>query len=122
MSTFRDLLAEGEAVPTEGWDFSWFTGRATEQRPSWGYARLLADRAARSEALLDVQTGGGEVLATVPLAPPVVAATESWAPNLEIARRNLEPFGATVVRAEDTADLPFPDGRFDLVVEAGIRW
>ncbi|WP_431961330.1 class I SAM-dependent methyltransferase [Actinacidiphila sp. bgisy160] len=116
MSTFQDLLAEGEAVPTEGWDFSWFTGRATEQRPSWGYARLLAERAARSEAVLDIQTGGGEVLATVPTAPPVVAATESWAPNLEIARRNLAPLGATVVEAEDTADLPFPDGHFDLVV------
>ncbi|MFF7215246.1 class I SAM-dependent methyltransferase [Streptomyces sp. NPDC008238] len=116
MSAFRDLLAEGEAVPTEGWDFSWFTGRATEQRPSWGYARLLAERAARAAAVLDIQTGGGEVLATVPTAPPVVAATESWPPNLEIARRNLAPFGATVVEAGDSADLPFPEGRFDLVV------
>ncbi|MDX2816709.1 class I SAM-dependent methyltransferase [Streptomyces sp. PA03-5A] len=116
MSTFQDLLAEGEAVPTEGWDFAWFTGRATEERPSWGYSGLLAERTARAEAVLDIQTGGGEVLATVPTAPPVVAATESWAPNLEIARRNLAPFGATVVEADDTADLPFPDGHFDLVV------
>jgi hypothetical protein len=33
--TFDELVAEGEAVPTEGWDFSWFDGRATEERPSW---------------------------------------------------------------------------------------
>ncbi|MDX3239472.1 class I SAM-dependent methyltransferase [Streptomyces sp. ME03-5709C] len=116
MSTFRELLAEGAAVPTEGWDFSWFTGRATEQRPSWGYAGLLAQRTARAAAVLDVQTGGGEVLATIPTAPAVLAATESWAPNLEIARRNLAPLGAAVVQVEDTADLPFPDGHFDLVV------
>lgn len=41
MSTGREfdaLLAEGEAVPLDGWDFSWFTGRATEERPPWGYA------------------------------------------------------------------------------------
>ncbi|WP_431953961.1 class I SAM-dependent methyltransferase [Actinacidiphila sp. bgisy167] len=116
MSTLRDLLAEGEAVPTEGWDFSWFTGRATEERPSWGYAGLLAERTAKASAVLDIQTGGGEVLASVPTVPSMVAATESWAPNLEIARRNLAPLGATVVQVEDTADLPFPDGHFDLVV------
>ncbi|GGX85157.1 methyltransferase type 11 [Streptomyces minutiscleroticus] len=116
MADFEDLLAEGEAVPTEGWDFSWFDGRASEQRPSWGYARLLAERMRRAEAVLDVQTGGGEVLASVPVAPPVVAATESWPPNLEIARRNLARFGAVVVEVADAAGLPFASDRFDLVV------
>jgi SAM-dependent methyltransferase len=116
MPRFEDLVAEGEAVPTEGWDFSWFAGRATEQRPSWGYAKLLADRMSRAEAALDIQTGGGEALASVPVAPPVVAATESWQPNLEIARRNLAKFHATVVEVEDAADLPFPPDHFDLVV------
>lgn len=125
MSTFEDLLAEGEAVPTQGWDFSWFAGRATEQRPSWRYAELLADRMSKAEAALDIQTGGGEVLASVPAAPPVLAATESWPPNLEIARRNLARFGATVVQAGDAADLPFPSAHFDLVVSrhpVTTRW
>lgn len=56
---FEDLLAEGVAVPTEGWDFSWFEGRATEERPSWGYAVALADRLAAANAALDIQTGEG---------------------------------------------------------------
>ncbi|MFJ1869395.1 methyltransferase domain-containing protein [Streptomyces sp. NPDC088097] len=116
MTRFEDLVAEGEAVPTEGWDFSWFAGRATEQRPSWGYARLLADRMSKAEAALDIQTGGGEVLASVPVAPPVLTATESWRPNLEIARRSLAKFNGTVVEAGDTDDLPFPSDHFDLVV------
>jgi len=59
--TFEELLAEGDAVPVEGWDFSWFEGRATEERPSWGYSRLLAERMAGATAALDVQTGGGAV-------------------------------------------------------------
>ncbi|GAA1274784.1 class I SAM-dependent methyltransferase [Saccharothrix xinjiangensis] len=125
MPTFDELVAEGESVPTEGWDFSWFDGRATEQRPSWGYSGLLAGRMARARAALDVQTGGGEVLASVPTAPPVLAATESWPPNLAIARRNLAGLGATVVQVEDTADLPFPDDHFDLVVSrhpVTTRW
>lgn len=37
--SFDDLLAEGSAVPVAGWDFSWFDGRASEERPPWGYAR-----------------------------------------------------------------------------------
>ncbi|MER5973769.1 methyltransferase domain-containing protein [Streptomyces sp. NPDC002055] len=115
-SQFETLIAEGAAVPTEGWDFSWFTGRATEQRPSWAYARLLADRAATAAAVLDIQTGGGEVLASVPVAPPVVAATESWPPNVDIARRHLARFGATVAEVDDRAGLPFPSDHFDLVV------
>ncbi|MFJ7292063.1 class I SAM-dependent methyltransferase [Streptomyces collinus] len=61
-TTFEDLVAEGASVPTDGWDFSWFEGRATEARPSWGYAVSMAERLGRASAVLDVQTGGGEVL------------------------------------------------------------
>jgi hypothetical protein len=64
-ATAAELIAEGEAVPVAGWDFSWFDGRATEERPAWGYARLMAGRIARARAGLDVQTGGGEVLAGI---------------------------------------------------------
>jgi hypothetical protein len=60
--TFEDLVAEGVAVPTEGWDFSWSEGRATEAGISWGHARAAGGRPARAGAALDIQTGGGEVL------------------------------------------------------------
>jgi SAM-dependent methyltransferase len=116
MSRFDDLVTEGSSVPTEGWDFSWFEGRATEQRPSWGYARLLGERMERAEAALDVQTGGGEVTATVHRAPPLLVATEAWPPNVAIARRTLAPLGGKVVRVGESDGLPFRDGVFDLVV------
>jgi SAM-dependent methyltransferase len=114
--TFEQLIAEGESVPVEGWDFSWFDGRATEERPRWGYSRLLAGRMARAAAGLDIQTGGGEVLAQIPQPPPVLVATESWPPNVAVARRNLRPLGAAVVVADDESDLPFRGGSFDLAV------
>jgi SAM-dependent methyltransferase len=113
---FEALVAEGAAVPVEGWDFSWFAGRATEERPPWGYSRLMAGRMAAASAALDVQTGGGEVLATVTRPPAVLHATESWPPNIEVARRNLAPLGATVTEVADDAPLPFGDETFDLVV------
>ena len=75
-------------MPTEGWDFSWFAGRASEERPPWGYARQLGERMSAlagrpGAAALDLQTGGGEVLASVPAAPPVLVATECWPPNID---------------------------------------
>jgi SAM-dependent methyltransferase len=118
--TLAEQIAEGDAVPVEGWDFSWFDGRATEERPSWGYQRLIAERLGTARAALDIQTGGGEVTAgalrTAARTPEVVAATESWPPNVEIARRNLAPFGGTVAEIADDADLPFASAAFDLVV------
>jgi SAM-dependent methyltransferase len=131
MSRFEDLVAEGEAVPVAGWDFSWFEGRATEERPPWGYAAMLGARMAAlarvpGAAALDLQTGGGEVLASVPAAPPVLVATESWPPNVEVAQRNLARLGARVVAmADELDDLPFENGSFDLVVSrhpVGVRW
>ncbi|MGY0018357.1 class I SAM-dependent methyltransferase [Streptomyces sp. YJ-C3] len=113
--SFDELVAEAVAAPTEGWDFSWFVGRATEQRPSWGYARAMGERLARAEAALDLQTGGGEVLNQAPELPPLIAATEGWPPNVAKATRLLAPRGVVVVASPEDAPLPFADAAFDLV-------
>ncbi|RKT08761.1 methyltransferase family protein [Streptomyces sp. 1114.5] len=136
MRTFEELIAEAEAVSVDGWDFSWLDGRATEERPSWGYQRLLAERLGAATSALDIQTGGGEVLAgALRLAeargqaggahghaegaqgrrPTVLAATESWPPNLARATRLLNPLGAVVVADPDEPPLPFADEAFELV-------
>ncbi|WBB81163.1 methyltransferase domain-containing protein [Micromonospora sp. WMMD882] len=112
---FDDLVAEAAAVPVQGWDFAWLTGRASEERPPWGYSGLLADRMARADAALDVDTGGGEVLAGVPRPPRLLVATEAWPPNVPLARRTLRRVGATVVAVADRPPLPFRAAAFDLV-------
>jgi SAM-dependent methyltransferase len=48
--------------------------------------------------------------------PRRLAATESWPPNVELARRALEPLGAVVAQVDDDEPLPFPAATFDLVV------
>ncbi|HEY3651888.1 MAG TPA: class I SAM-dependent methyltransferase, partial [Streptosporangiaceae bacterium] len=114
--TFEELVAEAEAVSVAGWDFSWLDGRATEQRPSWGYQRQIGERLAHVESALDIQTGGGEVLAGVPVLPPLTVATESWPPNLAKAAALLEPRGTVVVADIDEPPLPFRAGAFELVI------
>ncbi|MBS4729575.1 methyltransferase domain-containing protein [Mycobacterium sp. SM1] len=113
--TFDDLVAEAAAAPVEGWDFSWLNGRATEQRPTWGYQRLMSRRLAGVSAALDIQTGGGEVLAGAEKFPPTMAATESYPPNAALATRRLHPRGAVVVVTRDEPPLPFASEAFDLV-------
>ncbi|MFI2238076.1 class I SAM-dependent methyltransferase [Streptomyces chrestomyceticus] len=123
--TFDDLVAEAESVSVEGWDFSWLDGRATEQRPSWRYQRRLGERLADARAALDIQTGGGEVLAGAGPLPPVMAATESWPPNVAKATALLHPLGAVVVADPDEPPLPFADAAFDLVTSrhpATVWW
>ena len=44
MRSFDDLVAEAASADVTGWGFGWLDGRATEQRPAWGYSRLLAAR------------------------------------------------------------------------------
>ena len=109
-------MAEAESVSVDGWDFSWLDGRATEQRPSWGYQRLMGDRMAQSATALDIETGGGEVLAGVPKLAARTAATEAWPPNLARAAQLLHPRGVAVVGDADEPPLPFAAGVFDLVV------
>lgn len=113
---FASLVAEAATASVDGWDFSWLDGRATEERPPWGYARAMADRLGRATAALDVQTGGGEVLASAPKLPRLTVATESWPPNVARATALLHPRGAAVVADADEPPLPFGDDAFDLVV------
>ncbi|WP_405648029.1 class I SAM-dependent methyltransferase [Streptomyces sp. NBC_00019] len=120
--SYEALVAEGASVPTEGWDFSWFEGRASEARPSWGYAVAKAGRLSRATAALDVQTGGGEVLdfalgkaAEGSKVPRLVVATEGWPPNVAKATALLRPHGVAVVASPEDAPLPFADAAFDLV-------
>ncbi|GII53556.1 methyltransferase type 11 [Planotetraspora thailandica] len=109
-------MADAESVPVEGWDFSWLNGRATEERPSWRYSRLLAERMPHVSSALDIQTGGGEVLAGVPWLPSVTVATESWPPNIVRASQRLRPRGVPVIADDGGVRLPFGDDAFDLVI------
>jgi SAM-dependent methyltransferase len=127
--SFERFLVEAAAEPVEGWDFSWFEGRASEERPSWGYAAMLAERVAGAGSVLDIQTGGGEVYAEAieraGSVPRLVVALESWRPNLAVARRRLRRYGGAVLEFGEGTDLPFRAASFDLAASrhpTGRRW
>lgn len=115
MRDYEDLVAEASAADVSGWDFGWLDGRATEQRPPWSYARLLATRVPTASAALDIDTGGGEIVAGLPRLATRMCVTESWLPNLARARELLEPRGVDVIATDPGEPLPFADATFDLV-------
>jgi SAM-dependent methyltransferase len=122
---FDELVTEAEAVDVTGWGFEWLDGRATEERPSWGYQRLMGQRLAAASAALDIDTGGGEVLAGAETFPPTMAAVESWPPNAALATQLLHPRGVVVVATDAETALPFGDEAFDLVTSRHpvlVRW
>jgi SAM-dependent methyltransferase len=92
-----------------GYEFAWLDGRPGE--PSWSYAELARNLIGRAGSLLDLDTGGGELLAELAPLPPHTVAVESWARNIPVARDRLAPYGVTVL-----TELPGGEDEFDLVL------
>jgi SAM-dependent methyltransferase len=115
-SEYDRLVAEAIAAPIEGWDFSWLAGRVEGSDPSWSYRELARAHLASAERVLDIDTGGGELLASLGPLSAQTWATEGWPPNIDVARRRLEPLGVTVLPAPDPDELPISDASVDLVL------
>jgi SAM-dependent methyltransferase len=123
---FEDLVSEALTAPFSGWDFSWLGPGSTAGRLPWSYRGEVARRAALTDTLLDMGTGGGEWLSRLSPRPRRTVATEAWPPNAPVAARRLRPLGVPVVQDEGAPDnmdqdgadrgrLPFRDGAFGLV-------
>jgi SAM-dependent methyltransferase len=109
--SFDQLVTEAAAADVTGWGFDWLNGRATETRPPWGYAKLLSDHLSQVGSALDIDTGGGEVLAEAAKFPPRMVVTEAWPPNAQHARELLGSRGIEVIETVEDA----PDESFELV-------
>jgi len=130
-----DLLHEAERAPFVGWDFSWLGNRLVTSSLPWDFTATVRDALGASSCALDMETGGGERLASMPRRPDCVVATEPWPPNVQVAAERLGPLGVFVVQDEGALDnvaqdesrsrgrLPFRGGAFDLVVNRhGAYW
>lgn len=128
MSTeFDSLLDEAQAHPFTGWDFSWIRDRVVSKPLPWKYSQLVIIHARDPSDMLDLGTGGGEVLAGLPYHPELTVATEAYGPNVSVAARRLHALRISVVQYEGAPDnvqqtsltsaaLPFKDSSFHLVI------
>ncbi|HEX9064148.1 MAG TPA: class I SAM-dependent methyltransferase [Streptosporangiaceae bacterium] len=129
------LISQARDAPFTGWDFSWLHGRSSTTPLPWDYAAEVTAAAAAATSMLDMGTGGGEFLATLPGRPARTVATEGWPPNVPVAAGRLHPVGVPVLHTPGAPDnmsaeaqaelagtsppagrLPFRDGALDLVI------
>jgi len=113
---FIDLIQSAETAHFSGWDFSWLEGRLIEDPLPSDYRQIVLQFLPTATALLDMGTGGGEFLASLPGVPADTQATEAYPPNIKIAKERLEPLEIRVHPLHDGEKLPLPDESFDLVI------
>ncbi|NKY98755.1 class I SAM-dependent methyltransferase [Nocardiopsis alborubida] len=118
MRDFDDLVEEAVRRPTSGWDFRFLDARMAEDPLPWSYEERAGQlvRAARAP-VLDLGTGGGELLSSLAPLPPGSRATEGWPPNLPVARRRLAALAVDVVEPGPGGILPLPSGAFGTVLD-----
>jgi SAM-dependent methyltransferase len=116
LKSYEKLVSEAESASFSGWDFSRMKGRYSEPEPPWNYGVKVKAAVKEVKTMLDMGTGGGEVLSSLGPLPSETYATECWGPNVEVARRRLEPLGVKVVKVESEEHLPFDSDFFELVV------
>jgi len=113
---YKKLVVEAQKASFSGWDFSWLNGRLIQEEPPWDYVGLVKEQIQKAQSLLDLGTGGGEILASLVPLPPETHATESYPPNQNTARDRLKPLGVEVHNTCEDDPLPFDDDNFDLVI------
>lgn len=99
-----------------GWDFSHLDGRYREQPLPWDYRTKVCDFLKPDTRLLDMDTGGGEILLSLRHPYALTSVTENYPPNLAYCRQRLEPLGIRVAAADEEGGLPFEENSFDLIL------
>lgn len=108
-----------EAVRSfEGWDFSYLddSGRWEMETLPWDYLEIVKQYVKENDDLLDMGTGGGEVLLSLEHPYNKTSVTEGYLPNYQLCKKDLEPLGITVKFVEENDLLPYPDCSFDIII------
>ncbi len=111
-----DLEAASARVGTRhGWDFT--KVKAVRDHPPWDYEDVVATVGRSASAVLDIGTGGGEVLRHLidNVGWKNVVAVDHSRPMTSVAAPNLT--GLAHVVESDSAALPFEGQSFDLILD-----
>jgi SAM-dependent methyltransferase len=113
---FDELIQDSLSIPFSGWDFSKVSNRWRSGTPSWDYPSLARRYMRGIDAMLDQDTGGGELLSSLTPLPPHTWATESYPPNIPVAVTRLEPLGVKVISSYTDEAIPLPDDYLELIL------
>ena len=112
------LKKEEECANISGWDFSHIDGKYVQfdQDLPWSYENTVKSYLQDNLKLLDIDTGGGELLLTYHHPYSMTSATESYPPSVKLCEEKLLPLGIDFHEASNYSSLPFEDDTFDIVL------
>ncbi len=105
-----------EKTMFKGWDFSHLKGKMKSQKPPWDYTKIAKQLIKKTESVLDMETGGGEIFSSLRPFPKHTVAYEGYKPNVSVAKKRLEHLGVKVVECRNPKKLPFKNEEFSLVL------
>lgn len=114
--TWLKQLFKAEQVQFSGWDFSDFASSMVETPLRWNFEALVIERLTPTSRLLDLGTGGGELLMRLAHPPAQTWVTENYPPNVALLMERLAPQGVHVHVCDGAGPLPFAPNSFDVVM------
>jgi SAM-dependent methyltransferase len=117
-NSFEILAQEAWNHGIQGWDWRFLDGRMEAEPLPWDYAVLARQRMPGTGCMLDIGTGGGELLSTLGPFPACTIATEAYPPSVGLAARTLKPYNIQVLWTDDGVSIPLPlaPGALDFVI------
>lgn len=114
--TIKYLLDE-EAHAFKGWDFSYLKGRWSSEKLPWNFNTFVKEYLKDSDNILDMGTGGGELLLSFKHPYEKTSVTEAYKPNIKLCQEILAPLGIKIYPIEqDDILINVPSDFYDIVL------
>lgn len=111
----RVLCMAEERAFFNGWNFSHLAGRWEQESLPWDFREEICAYLRPETVFLDLASGGYSFLLSLDPKPGQAFYAESDEASAAILRQRFAPYGVEVRRIIEETDLPFSDGKFDLV-------
>lgn len=110
--------SEENAAQMKGWEFSYIRDRfqSYEDALPWDYNKIVKSYLKHKDKLLDIDTGGGEVLLSFHHPYELTTVTEGFAPNVKLCEQTLGAMGIRVCQVTDYGNMPFEENAFDIII------
>ena len=112
----KELWMKEESENFTGWDFTKLNEKIIDEPLPWSYKDIVLKYLKSNYQLLDMGTGGGELLLTLNHPYQNTSITEAYEPNYKLCTKTLKPLGIGVHFLENDNKLPFDDHKFDLII------
>lgn len=107
-----------EKLGIKGWNFDHLDNRWFNEPLPWSYLKLVLKYLKPNMQLLDMGTGGGELLKKFNHPAKNTQVTEAWEPNIKLLKQTLAIEGVRVIENEHEADIPVADNSLDMITNS----